>query len=98
MSDGMMKTRSPSKTHANLGSHSIIQGRYHYIKLFSHRLDEQWFIKLHDTKRHEWTNHDAVFSTAEEAQAQAVRLAISHVLQNGDKPTQDPSRVVWVRE
>jgi hypothetical protein len=75
--------------------YSLTQGRYHYIELFSLQFEEGWLLKLHDTKRQAWTNHYEVFPTAEEAQTEAVRLAISYVLQNGDKPTQDPSRVVW---
>jgi hypothetical protein len=76
-------------------STNTVRARYQYVKLFVHRLEDHWFVHLRDTKRDVWVNHDEAFLTAEKAQGEAIRVAISHMMRNGDRPSQDPKGVVW---
>ena len=76
-------------------STNTVRAHYQYVKMFVHRLEDHWLVQLHDTKYGEWVNPEKAFLTAEKAQAEAIRVAISQMMHNGDRPSQDPNSVVW---
>jgi len=49
------RDRSQPKT--AMPSTTTVRARYQYVKRFV-RLEDHWFVHLHDTKRDEWVSHE----------------------------------------